>query len=430
MWRIGLLDTLVLMSIAATIPTNRRPLYAMYMADAISLAGNNLTTIAIPWFVLATTGSASKTGIAGFFAILPVIIASVLGGAVVDRLGYRRSSIIADLASGSTVAAIAILHSLDQLAFPTLLVLVFLGAFLDAPGSTARAALLPDLATTADIPMEKVSANVQIIERGSRLVSAPLAGVLIAAFGPVTALWVDAASFLASGIIVAVGIPAATRSETTGEPRDGYLRSLRAGFAFIRGDSLIKAILLTVMITNGLDVARSLVGIPVLARDVYESSVALGIMFAASGGGAVVGALLYTRFGLRYARRTVFIASFTLVGVPTLAFALLPPLWVAVVAQFLMGVAAGPLNPILMTVQFERIPDEMRARVFGAVTAGAFLAMPLGVLLGGVLIDAIGLRWSFAIFGLSYILTTASMIVNPAFRQMDKRRTQPALSAT
>ena len=89
-------------------PINRTPLFALFTANAISMVGNVLTMIAIPWFVLQTTGSATQTGITGFFSLLPVVIAGLFGGALVDRLGYKRTSIAADLASGLTTALIPI----------------------------------------------------------------------------------------------------------------------------------------------------------------------------------------------------------------------------------------------------------------------------------------------------------------------------------
>jgi MFS family permease len=96
--------------------------------------------------MLQTTGSAAQTGITGFFTILPVVVAGFFGGTLVDRMGYRRTSIVADLASGLTVALIPLLHFTIGLEFWQLMVLVFLGGLLDAPGSTARTALIPDLA--------------------------------------------------------------------------------------------------------------------------------------------------------------------------------------------------------------------------------------------------------------------------------------------
>lgn len=130
----------------------RTPLLALLAATGISYAGNTMTLVAVPWFVLQTTGSAGLAGLAAFFATLPVALSAGLGGVLVDRLGYRRASITADVASGVTIALVPILHLTVGLPFWGLLALVFLGALLDAPGHTARSALVPELAEEAAWP--------------------------------------------------------------------------------------------------------------------------------------------------------------------------------------------------------------------------------------------------------------------------------------
>lgn len=122
---------------------DRLSFYAFLLASAISLVGNNITMVAVPWFVLVTTGSATKTGLVGFFMALPSVIAGFFGGTLVDRLGHRRMSIIADLASGATVALIPLLHSTVGLRYWQLLLIVFASALLDVPGNTARYASYP-----------------------------------------------------------------------------------------------------------------------------------------------------------------------------------------------------------------------------------------------------------------------------------------------
>ena len=79
------------------------PIWALFAANAISMVGNVLAALAIPWFVLQTTGSAAKTGVTGFFEVLPVVLAGFLGGTIVDRMGYKRTSIVADIASSLAV---------------------------------------------------------------------------------------------------------------------------------------------------------------------------------------------------------------------------------------------------------------------------------------------------------------------------------------
>ncbi|HEX5500035.1 MAG TPA: MFS transporter, partial [Thermomicrobiales bacterium] len=196
------------MRMPAALRTNTLPLAALLTANAISGVGNVLTALAVPWFVLQTTGSPTQAGVAGFFAIAPVVIASFFGGALVDRLGFKSSSIAADVASGVTVALIPALFARGQLPFWLLLVLVFLGALLDAPGQTARTSLVPDLAERGGVPLERAAAATQVVDRATGLVGAPLAGVLIAAFGAGAALTIDAATFAASAGLVALAVPA------------------------------------------------------------------------------------------------------------------------------------------------------------------------------------------------------------------------------
>lgn len=403
---------------------NRAPLYALYGANAVSLIGNQLSNLAIPWFVLQTTGSATQTGVTAFFSILPTVLAAFFGGGIVDRLGFRRTSIIADLASGATVALVPLLYTLGYLEFWLLLVLVFLGAVLDAPGATARQSLLPDLATLAGMRLERANANTQVVERSALLIGSPLAGVLIAVLGATNVLWLNAVSFAVSAGMVATRIPAFPRPREDG-PATSYLSELMEGLGFIRRDRLLRALVLTLMVTNLLDAAKTSVVFPVLADEVFESAVALGLIFGFSGGGAVIGALIYGWIGHRLPRRPVFVLSFIMLALPSLLLVALPPLWVVLLIQGAGGVAAGPLNPILATVRFERVPAAMRGRVFGMVTAGAYAAMPLGVLIAGFALDGIGLRATFLAVGICYVVTTLTLVINPAIREMDHVRPLP-----
>lgn len=87
----------------------RGPLAGLIAGHTVSLTGNMLTLIAVPLYVLATTNSAAATGIAGACATAPVIMGGAFGGVFVDRIGYRRASIIADLFSGTAIVAVPVL---------------------------------------------------------------------------------------------------------------------------------------------------------------------------------------------------------------------------------------------------------------------------------------------------------------------------------
>jgi MFS family permease len=398
----------------------RVPILALFTANAISMVGNMLAAIAIPWFVLQTTGSATQTGIAGFFNVLPIVLAGFLGGTLIDRIGYKSTSIIADLASGLTVVLIPILYMTIGLPFWALMALVFLGALLDAPGSTARSALIPELAELAGMPIERATSVNQVIERSSRLVGAPLAGLLITVMGTANVLWLDAASFLISALMVGMLI-IAPRVRLTEAVPGKYFDELLDGLKFLIRDSLILAIVVTVMITNFLDSAFGGVVRPVYVNQVFGSAFDLGLIIAANGGGAVLGAIIFGWIGHRLPRHAVFVSMFMLTSLRFFVYVFYPPLWVLILTTFIFSIGAGPLNPIIDTVEYERIPPHMRGRVFGTITAGVWAAMPLSLLVAGVMTDRFGVQPMLIGIGLVYLATTAGMAVIPAMRQMDRR---------
>ena len=399
---------------------NPIPLYSLFIANAISLVGNVFSLIAIPWFVLQTTGSATQTGITGFFTILPVVLAGLLGGTLIDRLGYKRTGIISDLASGVTTALIPLLYFTVGLEFWQLLVLVFLGALLDAPGGTARAALLPELAEQAGMPIERATSLINVIERCARLVGAPLAGLLIGFMGTANVLWLDAASFFVSAAII--GIVIAAPKITQKEERTGkYFDELKDGLRFIAHDRLLLAIVIMVMLANFLDSIFGGVVQPVYVKEVFGSALNLGLLIAANGGGAVVGGLIFAAIGHRLPRHTTFVAAFVLTSLKFWIYTIYPPLPILLTVVFISSIGAGPLNPIIDSVEFERIPPNMRGRVFGAVTAGAWIAMPLGMLLGGILTERFGTLVMLIGLGITYFITTLSMAFIPAMKEMNRK---------
>jgi MFS family permease len=404
----------------------RAPLTALLVANAISMVGNVIATIAIPWFVLQSTNSPAKTGVTGFFTTLAAVIAAFFGGAIVDRLGFKRTSITADIASGVAVALIPLLYFTVGLQYWHLLVLVFAGAFLDAPGTTAREALMPDLTELAGMSLEQAGAANQAVERGARMVGAPLAGLLIAVMGTENVLWLDAASFAISAAIVWLAVPLLKAQVQENKPRH-YLRELKEGIDFIRGDQLVLATLLLVAVVNFLDAPLVAVLYPVYIDEFFGSALNLGLMIAASGGGALASAVLYGAYGYRLPRRAVFFAGFLLVNLRFVVMALVPPFWIILLTALISGLAMGPINPILYAIQYERIPAGYRGRILGTITAVAFIAIPLGVLLGGYVLEFVDVRLVLLMIGAAYLATVLTFYFHPGMREMNVRRQVEAL---
>jgi MFS family permease len=406
----------------------RTPLTALLVANTVSFVGDILALLAIPWFVLQTTGSLTRTGLAAFCAAAGVAVSALGGSVAVDRLGYKRVSVLSDAISAVAVAGIPALYRMGALAFWQLLALVFLVGLAATPGRTARSAYLPDLAAAAHTRLERATAAADGTMRISGFIGAPLAGVLISLTGTTTLLWLDGATFafsaLAIGLLVPPSRPVRAAPDAATPPRrGGFLADIAEGWGYLRSDSVLLAIILTVMVTNLLDVGYSSVLAPAYIRSIYHSAVPLGGMMAALGGGAFLGTVVFGAIGHRLPRRLALGISFTLGGPSRWFFVVFihsVPVIIALAA--LCGFCLGPINPLISTLEYERVPVALRARVLGLVAAGATLGTPLGGLVSALLGERVGVAPTMLILGSIYLAATLSLLINPALRAMDAPR--------
>src|SRR5579883_1548371 len=204
----------------------RLPITAFFVGSAISYVGDILTLLAIPWFVLLTTGSVTKTGITAFFSTIPSVFSAFFGSIIIDRLGYKRTSVIGDIASAIAVMLVPLLYHTVGLAFWQLLALVFLGGLLKSPGVTARSAMAPELAQAAGMRLEMVNALSDGMIRVARLIGAPLAGILIVLIGTSNLLWFDALSFALSALLIGLFVPRMAMSVPDEEGEANYFAAI------------------------------------------------------------------------------------------------------------------------------------------------------------------------------------------------------------
>ncbi|WP_381798097.1 MFS transporter [Streptomyces niveus] len=408
-------------------PIRRWPLTAVLTANAISATGRTLSLIGIPWFVLQTTGSAGRAGVVAFCATLPVVVSALIGGPVIDRIGRRRVSIASDLLCAFSVGAIPLLHRADALPFWTLCALVALHGLAHTPGDTARYVLVPDLAEHAGTSLTRAASLFDAVERGARMLGAALAGLVIALLGAEVALLLDALTFLLSALLIGAGLRGVRGAEPVKDMAPVSLRTygaeLREGYAYLAHTRLLAAVVLMVMVMNGIDQGWNAVLLPVHAERNLGGAAELGLVTAAFGAGGLLGALLYGAVGHRFRRRTVLAVAALLCGAPRFAVAGLSDSTVALaVVLAAAGVAGGTINPILTTVMYERVPDGLRSRVAGAMTAGCELTMPLGGLTAGLLVEGAGLSPALLLMGGAYLLATLSPALLPVWRGLDSAR--------
>ncbi|MEU4587052.1 MFS transporter [Kitasatospora aureofaciens] len=421
---------------AGGIPGKRSlwPLGGVLAAIAVSLTGTRISVVALPWFVLVTTGSATQTGLVAFCEMTPYVVVKAFTGPLVDRIGPRAVSWTTDLASATAAAAVPLLHALDLLSFPVLLVLVALIGAARGPGDLAKEVMVPEAAERSQVPLERATGLAGVIERLASTVGLAVGGSLVALLGPLTGLVVNAGCFALGSVIIKLALPrgmghaAEEAPSSAGETGPGYWQRFAEGFTFLRGEPLLLTVIVMCGITNLLDAAITSVLVPVWARESGNGPTAIGLMGSVMGAAGVGGSLIAAMVAHRLRRRVVVLTGFLLAGAPRfLILAFDAPLWAVLAVFAVSGFGAGFVNPVMGAVLVERVPRRMLGRVNALGDSLAWAGIPLGGLLAGAAVTAVGLVPVLLTCGAAYFLTTNLAGLRPEWREIDRTRGQGVL---
>ncbi|MFJ4184973.1 MFS transporter [Kitasatospora sp. NPDC089509] len=406
-----------------------RPLGGVLAAIAVSLTGTRISVVALPWFVLVTTGSATRTGLVAFCEMAPYVVVKAFTGPLVDRIGPRAVSWTTDLASATAAATVPLLHTLDLLSFPLLLALVALIGAARGPGDLAKEVMVPEAAERSRVPLERATGLAGVTERLASTVGLAVGGSLVALLGPLTGLAVNAGCFALGSVIVrlalprGMGHPVEEAPTPAGQTGPGYWQRFGEGLTFLRGEPLLLTVIVMVGITNLLDAAFTPVLVPVWARQSGNGPAAIGLMGGVMGAAAVGGSLIAAVVAHRLRRRVTVLTGFLLAGAPRfLVLALDAPLGVVLAVLAVSGFGAGFVNPVLGAVLVERVPRRMLGRVNALGDSLAWAGIPLGGLIAGAAVTAVGLAPVLLVCATAYFLTTNLAGLRPEWREMDRTR--------
>lgn len=404
---------------------NRSSALFFLAGNGISLVGNSLVMVALPWFVLETTGSAGRTGIIGMTSALPALTAGIFGGMLVDRIGGKRMSVISDIISGIAVMLIPVFYQTGNLSFGVLVGLVFAGAALDIPGVTARRSLLPELAEDAHMRPEALVSAFESMQSVAFVLGPAVAGTLIALIGSVNLLWITAGGFFISAICVGMVAPEPGGARDHEAARSSAFAEIAEGWRYLRTDSLLLWLAFGLTAMNFLVTPFWGVVLPVLVESRFGDATRLGLLFTALGLGSVGGAVIYGSYGhvARHARRTIYLVGVTSFCLVTWLYVLDLPYWLLLSIALIAGLVSGPINPLLVTVRLERIPASLRGRVFATFSGLAAAAIPVGMLATGWLLERGGLDRGLPIIAATATVVTIGLWLAAPLRAMDETGT-------
>jgi MFS family permease len=365
-----------------------RPLAALLAAEVLSTTGSQMTWLALPWFVLVSTGSAKQMTLviaaeAGGYALF-----GIPSGTLLERLGPQRTMRLCDAARAPLMLLVPVLHWTGDLTLPVLLALTFVLGAASAPYAAAQRVVVAEILDEDEASVERANALLQGATRITMLCGPALAGILIATVGAPIVLVVDAASYVVAFVLVTLFVPAAraVREEVT---EDG--RGLLAGVRYLLHDSLLRG-WTTAIVVGDASFSVLFVAIPVLVFAHYGADPRLAGAFLASWGvGAVAGNIVAYRSerigGLRQAVPLVLVQA-----APLWALAAPVPAAAVAGALALSGIANGLVNPTVHAFITLRPPPAVRAKALTAAMTASTLGTPIALAVAAPAFAAYGSR--------------------------------------
>lgn len=390
----------------------------IWAGQAVSMVTSYAAGYAVVWYVTESTGSALMLAIMNICALLPIGLLSPFGGLVADRHNRKRIMIAADGAVGLVSLATALLILAGDVSIPLLLVICLARAVGQAFHSPAMMAAMPMLVPNKHLlrinTLDQLLASVASI-------GAPAFGIfLYTTFGFSSVMFLD----FAGACVAIVGLLLAkipTVVDAAAE-HQSVLANLRDGWRAVAKTRGLVLVIVTV--TFGMTIFSPLSAVfPLMTFDHFGGDGYMASLTeAAFGVGMLVGSGVLMAWGGGRRLAGLIAVACVVVGATTAACGLLPPDgfagFVALVA--IMAMACAWFNGPTMTLAQRHVPDEKMGRAMGLLTAAMGLASPVGIALGGVLAEAIGIAPFFLVDGLACLALGLVAYLPRSVRALDK----------
>lgn len=389
-----------------------RDFKVLLWSQTVSALGDAVSFTALPLLVLALTGSGFAMGVVGAVQTLPDLVFGMLAGAIADRSDRKRMMFLAD---GGRAILTAMIPLSVEIGGPTMAVILIVAA----PMSILRSFFLAGY--TASIPalvgrsqIGRANSIFEALYSLGFIVGPAIAGILAAVIGPGPTLAIDAASFAFSALFLA-----ALRTDLRApvdRPRPPILAAIREGIAYILASPVLRSII-PVWTIIAILVAPLVTAVTVLVtRDLGLPSSTLGALLATYGVGTVIGSVASARIINHVRPGIMLLAGNAVLGIALIVVALETFLPLLFVAALVAGAAASMALVTYITLRTAYSPDEYLGRIGSTARTISIGLQPIGLLLGGALVDRIGGSTTLALMGAAIALVSLAFVPVRAIR--------------
>ena len=382
-----------------------RDFRVLLTSQGISSLGDGVSFAALPLLVLALTGSGFAMGIVGALQTLPDLFLGMVAGAIADRSDRKRMMFLADLGRAGLTALIPISVALGG---PTMAVILLVAA----PTSILRSFFLAGY--TASVPalvgrsqIGRANSYFEAVYSAGYIIGPAIAGVLAATIGPGPTLAIDALSFALS----ALGLLFVRRDlrAPVDRPRRRLLTEIREGIDFIAADPTLRTVILFWGATSIL-LAPLVTALAVhVTRDLGEPPSVLGLILASYGVGTVLGSLLTARRIGRGRVAEILLGGNLVIGLALVVVAVSVATPLQIGAAFVAGIAQSMVLVTYITLRTAYSPDDLLGRIGSTARSISLGLQPIGLLVGGALIDLTSGSATIALIGVAVATISARL---------------------
>jgi predicted MFS family arabinose efflux permease len=390
----------------------------LWWGGFVSHVGNGFTMVAVGWLLVHERGSPRDFGL----YLLSFEVAAIVGGllltGVMDAYSRRRLMILDSVVRGIAVAAIPAADLFADAGLTVILASGVLLGFFSPTADVGQRAMVVDLLDESRLTAANAAEGVQWT--AAWLIGPALGGVLVAAIGTFSTLWIDALTFFVFAGTLAAMSPRADRLPDRLKARESYFTDLREGFAYVRRERLMWTI---IQLTAGARLVEGIfvIALPVMVSGAGADAHVLGLIYAAGGAGSLLGSLLTAGLRLPFTlTRSVTICA-AVGAVATLIIALSLPLWLVAFVFFLETTITAPWNIYILTLRQRVPPPELVGRVLSVTMLLNAAGQPGGSALGGLLIAPLGVPTLLAASGVFQLANAGASLLSRRWRDFPMR---------
>jgi len=387
----------------------------LFLATLSSSLGTLLATVALVVDVKDRTNSGPWVSALMLVEFLPAVVVGLFFGPLLDRFSRRGLMVASDLVRFLVFCLLPFAGSAGAI-----VALAGIAGFATGFFRPAVYAGLPNLVEERDLG--RANSLIQTGENVSWTIAPVIGGILVAAWGPEPAYWVNAASFLVSALLL-LRIPGRHLQGAIAASR-GHLRDLREGVAYVIRTRPLLTVLVVWTIALGA-VASTQTAQIFLAKDAFDAGdLGYGLMFGSIGLGLAIGSFQAGAWVERRSIGTVYAASILLQALGVAGAGVAPNVWASLPCFVLAGVGNGTAVVCNSLLVQRGAPDHLRGRVFTVIMSVNYAVYGIGFVIAGPLTDSVGPRWVFG--GVAVVLALASVVAYALTRGVERTVEQPA----